>query len=226
MLELCNVSKFYGPATRPTPVLHDVSFAIPAGAFCAVVGPSGSGKSTLMNIMGLLDRPSSGRVVLDGEAMDCSAPEAAAKVRNHVLGFVFQAFHLLPRLTAWENVALPLLYRGAPRAERRAAALDMLDQVGLGDRSSHRPPELSGGQRQRVALARALVGRPKVVLADEPTGSLDSVTAGEVMALFRSLNRKLGVTVVMVTHDRELAGLCERRIEVLDGRVVSDAEYA
>jgi putative ABC transport system ATP-binding protein len=226
MLELFDVSKAYGPASRPTPVLRDVTFAIPAGAFCAILGPSGSGKSTLMNIMGLLDRPSAGRVMLDGAPMDFASPDEAARIRNRTLGFVFQSFHLLPRLTAWENVALPLLYRGAARGQRKAAALDMLDHVGLSDRAGHRPPELSGGQKQRVALARALVGRPKVVLADEPTGSLDSVTAGEVMALFRDLNRRLGVTVVMVTHDRELAGQCERRIEVLDGRIVSDVGRA
>ncbi|MDR3510702.1 MAG: ABC transporter ATP-binding protein [Caulobacteraceae bacterium] len=222
MLQLFDVSKSYGPADRSTRVLSEVTFAIPAGAFCAIVGPSGSGKSTLMNIMGLLDRPTAGRVVLDGEPMDISSPDEAARVRNRTIGFVFQSFHLLPRLTAWENVALPLLYRATPRGERKTQALEMLDQVGLSDRVDHRPPELSGGQRQRVALARALVGRPKMILADEPTGSLDSVTAGEVMALFRDLNQRLGVTVVMVTHDRELAASCERRIEVLDGRIVSD----
>jgi putative ABC transport system ATP-binding protein len=226
MLQLFDIAKTYGPPERPTPVLRGVSFAVPAGAFCAILGPSGSGKSTLMNIMGLLDQPSSGRVTLDGIDVGDVTPEAAARLRNQMLGFVFQAFHLLPRLNAWQNVALPLLYRGAPREARRSQALAMLDQVGLADRAEHRPDALSGGQRQRVALARALVGGPKLVLADEPTGSLDSVTAGEVIGLLRDLNRRLGVTVIMVTHDRALAERCERRIEVLDGRIVADTAAA
>jgi putative ABC transport system ATP-binding protein len=226
MLHLSNVDKSYGPPDRPTPVLRDVTFSIEAGDFCAILGPSGSGKSTLMNIIGLLDRPSAGRVVLDGVAMDAASPEEAAGARNRMLGFVFQAFHLLPRLTAWENVALPLLYRGIARKDRRPLALDMLAQVGLADHAEHRPAELSGGQRQRVALARALIGNPKLILADEPTGSLDSVTAGEVMALLADLNHRLGVTVVMITHDRDLASRCRRRIEVLDGRIVHDTAAA
>ncbi|MBO9706627.1 MAG: ABC transporter ATP-binding protein [Caulobacter sp.] len=226
MLKLLNVDKHYGPPERPVPVLRNVSFTVQAGDFCAILGPSGSGKSTLMNIIGLLDRPTTGEVVVDGETVDFSTPEITAGLRNRLIGFVFQAFHLLPRLTAWENVALPLLYRRVARPRRREMALAMLDQVGLADRADHRPSELSGGQKQRVALARALVGGPKVVLADEPTGSLDSVTAGEVMALLRDLNRRLGVTIVMVTHDRDLAGLCDRRIEVLDGRILRDTAAA
>ncbi len=226
MLRLNHVHKSYGPPDRRTPVLRDVSFAIGAGEFCAIVGPSGSGKSTLMNIIGLLDRPSSGDVLLDDVPVDAASPEAAAELRNQTLGFVFQSFHLLPRLTAWENVALPLLYRGIARQARKAPALAMLDQVGLGDRAEHRPAELSGGQRQRVALARALVGGPRLILADEPTGSLDSVTAAEVMTLLRDLNRRLGVTVIMVTHDHDLARQCQRRIEVLDGQVLSDTVAA
>ncbi|MEO8927540.1 MAG: ABC transporter ATP-binding protein [Caulobacteraceae bacterium] len=226
MLELIGVEKSYGPPTRPTPVLRGVSFTVAAGAFCAILGPSGSGKSTLMNIVGLLDRPTAGAVRLGGEAIDLDSPEAAAHVRNRAIGFVFQSFQLLPRLTAWENVALPLLYGGTARHDRKPAALAMLEQVGLGDHADHRPAELSGGQQQRVALARALVRRPKLVLADEPTGSLDSVTAGEVMALLRNLNRRLGVTVLMVTHDHDLADRCDRQIELLDGRVVADTAGA
>lgn len=226
MLKLLNVDKQYGPPDRPVPVLRDVSFTVAAGDFCAILGPSGSGKSTLMNIIGLLDRPSAGEVSVDGTMVDFSTPEITAGLRNRLIGFVFQAFHLLPRLTAWENVALPLLYRRIERPRRREMALAMLDQVGLSDRAGHLPSELSGGQKQRVALARALVGGPKVVLADEPTGSLDSVTAGEVMTLLRDLNRRLGVTIVMVTHDRDLAGLCDRRIEVLDGRILRDTAAA
>jgi putative ABC transport system ATP-binding protein len=226
MLKLFNVEKQYGLPDRPIPVLRDVTFGVGAGEFCAILGPSGSGKSTLMNIIGLLDRPSAGRVELGGAAVDFSLPEATARLRNLTLGFVFQAFHLLPRLTAWENVALPLLYRRVDRAERKTQALAMLEQVGLADRATHLPSELSGGQKQRVALARALVGDPKLILADEPTGSLDSVTAGEVMTLLRDLNRRLGVTIVMVTHDRDLASRCDRRIEVLDGRIVLDTAAA
>jgi putative ABC transport system ATP-binding protein len=226
MLKLFNVEKQYGLPDRPIPVLRDVTFGVGAGEFCAILGPSGSGKSTLMNIIGLLDRPSAGRVELGGVAVDFSLPEATARLRNLTLGFVFQAFHLLPRLTAWENVALPLLYRRVDRAERKAQALATLDQVGLTDRATHLPSELSGGQKQRVALARALVGDPKLILADEPTGSLDSVTAGEMMTLLRDLNHRLGVTIVMVTHDRDLASRCDRRIEVLDGRIVLDTAAA
>lgn len=222
MLEVLGVSKAYGGGARETAVLRDVSFAVGDGEFCAILGPSGSGKSTLLNIIGLLDRPSSGQVLLDGTAVDFASAEATAATRNRALGFVFQAFHLLPRLTAWENVALPLLYRGVPRSERRSRALAVMDRVGMAGFAERRPAELSGGQCQRVALARALVGDPRLILADEPTGSLDSHTAGEVMVLLRDLNRRLGVTIVMVTHDRELAGRCDRRIEVLDGRIVRD----
>jgi putative ABC transport system ATP-binding protein len=222
MLDVQNLEKTYGTAARPIPVLRGVSFAVEAGTVCAILGPSGSGKSTLMNIIGLLDRPTAGTVRLAGETIDPGSAEAAAHARNRLIGFVFQSFNLLPRLTAWENVALPLLYRGTPRGERRPAALAMLELVGLTDRADHRPAALSGGQQQRVALARALIAQPRLVLADEPTGSLDSVTAGEVMALLRDLNKRVGVTVLMVTHDRDLAQRCDRRIEMLDGRVVAD----
>lgn len=222
MLQLTNVGKAYGPPTQPVPVLKDVSFSIPRGTFCALVGPSGSGKSTLLNIVGLLDKPDTGQVMLDDVAVDYSSAQQAARLRNALLGFVFQSFQLLPRLSAWQNVALPLLYRGIPRDRRKVAALAMLERVGLAERSHHRPTELSGGQRQRVALARALIGEPSLILADEPTGSLDSVTAIEVMELLRQLNRSLDVTILMVTHDRDLAAQCDRQIEFLDGRIISD----
>jgi putative ABC transport system ATP-binding protein len=176
-----------------------------------------------MNIVGLLDRPTSGRLILDGAPVDIATARDAARFRNRMLGFVFQSFHLMPRLTAWQNVALPLLYRGQGADERRTLALAMLELVGLAARAEHRPSELSGGERQRVALARALIGQPRLVLADEPTGSLDSVTAGEVIGLLKSLNRRMGVTILMVTHDRDLATRCDRRIEFLDGRVVADS---
>jgi putative ABC transport system ATP-binding protein len=222
VLEVLDLTKTYGPPDQATSVLRGVSFKVEAGSFCAVVGPSGSGKSTLMNIIGLLDRPTSGILRLDG--LDVAFGNAAreARFRGATIGFVFQSFNLLPRLNAWENVALPLVYAGASAREREQSALAMLERVGLSHRAQARPAELSGGQRQRVALARALIRQPRLVLADEPTGSLDSVTAGEVMTLLRDLNRRLGVTVLMVTHDKDLAMRCERRIEVLDGRVVAD----
>jgi putative ABC transport system ATP-binding protein len=226
MLELIGIEKTYGGPARPTPALRGVTFSVAAGAFCALVGPSGSGKSTLMNIAGLLERPTAGVVRLDGETIEDPSAAQAAKIRNRGIGFVFQAFNLLPRLSAWENVALPLLYGRVPRRDRRPAALAMLDEVGLGERADHRPGELSGGEQQRVALARALIRGPRLILADEPTGSLDSVTAGEVMALLGDLNRRLAVTVLMVTHDHDLARRCDRRIELLDGRIVADSAPA
>lgn len=224
MLELRDVEKSYGTAERPIPVLRGVSFALEAGSFCAILGPSGSGKSTLMNIIGLLDRPTIGSVRLAGETIDLASAEAAARLRGRLIGFVFQTFNLLPRLTAWENVGLPLLYAGVRRDRRRPAALAMLEQVGLADNAEQRPATLSGGQQQRVALARALITDPRLVLADEPTGSLDSATAAEMMQLLGDINRRLGVTVLMVTHDRDLASRCDRRIEILDGRIIADQE--
>lgn len=222
VLRLSNIHKAYGPRERPIPVLADVSLAIDDGEFCAILGPSGSGKSTLLNIAGLLDRPSAGEMVLGGVAISHSSAQATARLRNRLLGFVFQSFQLLPRLNAWQNIAMPLMYRGVPRPGRKAHAMAMLDRVGLADRADHLPSQLSGGQCQRVAIARALVGEPKLILADEPTGSLDSATAGEMIDLLGTLNRQLGITIVMVTHDRDLARACGRRIELLDGRVVAD----
>jgi putative ABC transport system ATP-binding protein len=180
----------------------------------------------LLNIIGLLDRPDAGAMTLADTPIDFSSPYATARSRNTLLGFIFQSFHLLPRLTAWENVALPLLYRGVPREERRVRALAMLDRVGLQGRALHRPAELSGGQRQRVAIARALAGRPKLILADEPTGSLDSVTAGDVIGLLEELNRDMGVSILMVTHDPDMADRCGRQVELRDGLIVRDTAAA
>ncbi|MNK91185.1 Lipoprotein-releasing system ATP-binding protein LolD [compost metagenome] len=202
-------------------VLDRASFHLPRGAFAALVGPSGSGKSTLLNLVGLLDRPDSGEIVIDGRSVGTLSSTEAAWLRNEMIGFVFQSFHLLSRLTAWENVALPLFHGGVARAERKARALAMLDRVGLSDRTCHRPEQLSGGQRQRVAIARALVGDPRLILADEPTGNLDSATGAQVMDLLRTLNLELGVTILMVTHDRDMAKLCDRVIEIRDGRVLA-----
>ncbi|OYX00491.1 MAG: macrolide ABC transporter ATP-binding protein [Caulobacter vibrioides] len=195
-----------------------------AGVLAALVGSSGSGKSTLLNIMGLLDKADSGRILFDGCPVSALNATDAARLRNELIGFVFQSFHLLSRLTAWENVALPLFHRGVGRLECRARAMTMLEQVGLADRSSHRPEQMSGGQRQRVAIARALVGEPRLILADEPTGNLDSATGLQVMGLLRQLNRDLGVTILMVTHDRDMARLCDRVIEIRDGRVLPQEE--
>ena len=226
LLQLSNINKTYGSAARPVRALRGVSLSVAKGEFGAILGPSGSGKSTLLNIIGLLEQPDRGQLHFEGVDVGTASLEKRAHLRNRLVGFVFQSFQLLPRLTAWQNVALPLLYRGTPRRERRAPAMAMLERVGLVDRADHLPNALSGGQRQRVALARALIGAPQLVLADEPTGSLDSVTAREAMDLLRSLNRRLGVTMLIVTHDRALADCCDRRIEILDGRIVSDTGSA
>jgi len=214
-----NVSKSY--AQGDGAVLKDVSLHLQRAEFAALVGPSGSGKSTLLNLVGLLDRPDDGGIQIDGRAVGALTALEAARVRNHLIGFVFQSFHLLSRQTAWENVALPLFHRGVGRSERKVRALAMLDRVGLSDRSYYRPEQMSGGQRQRVAIARALVGDPRLILADEPTGNLDSATGAQIMDLLRTLNRDLGVTILMVTHDRDMAKCCDRVIEVRDGRIGS-----
>lgn len=220
MIEISDVTKRYGDLYA----LGGVSASISAGEFVAVVGASGSGKSTLMNVLGILDHDFSGSLRIFGVDVSSLSASSAARLRNELIGFVFQSFHLLPRLTAWENVALPLFHRGLKRPERKARAMSMLDRVGLADRVDHRPEQLSGGQRQRVAIARALVGEPRLILADEPTGNLDTATGAQVMDLLRVLNRELGVTVVMVTHDRDMAKLCDRVIEIRDGRVLPQEE--
>ncbi|MND45604.1 Lipoprotein-releasing system ATP-binding protein LolD [compost metagenome] len=218
MLLVDNVCKSY--VLGEAPVLDGVSLRLEAGTLAALVGPSGSGKSTLLNLIGLLDEADSGQILVDDRLVSALNATDAARLRNELIGFVFQSFHLLSRLTAWENVALPLFHRGVGRAERKARALNMLERVGLSDRVDHRPEQMSGGQRQRVAIARALVGEPRLILADEPTGNLDSVTGLQVMDLLRALNGDLGVTILMVTHDRDMAKLCDRVIEIRDGRVL------
>lgn len=189
----------------------------------ALTGPSGSGKSTLLNLVGLLDHPHSGTIELAGECVTGLSPHNAAKVRNRLIGFVFQSFHLLPRLTAWENVALPLVHRAVGRTARKQAALEALDRVGLSDRVNHCPDELSGGQRQRVAIARALVTQPRLLLADEPTGNLDSESGALVIDLLRSINRQSGLSILMVTHDEQLALSCDHRVMMHDGRIAQPA---
>lgn len=196
---------------------------MPQGQFWAMTGASGSGKSTLLNLIGLLDRTQDGQIKLAGQRVDNLGAHEAAKVRNALIGFVFQSFHLLPRLTAWENVALPLLHRFVPRAQRRPKAMEALAAVGLSERALHRPEEMSGGQRQRVAIARALVSEPKLLLADEPTGNLDSESGRMVMTLLRDINRQTGLSILMVTHDQALARQCDHVVHMRDGRIVEGA---
>jgi putative ABC transport system ATP-binding protein len=204
--------------------LRGVSLTVAATDYLAIVGTSGSGKSTLMHLLGGLDRPTSGSLTIGGRDVATLSPAEMARLRNETIGFVFQSFHLLTRTTARDNVALPLVYRGVGRRERRARAAEMLERVGLGHRLDHRPNQMSGGEQQRVAIARALVTDPSVLLADEPTGNLDSVTGQSVLALLESLNAD-GVAVVLVTHDRDVAARAERQIIMRDGRIV-DAEPA
>jgi putative ABC transport system ATP-binding protein len=222
VLELDAVTKTYG-SDPPVPALQGVSFSIGAGELAAIVGPSGSGKSTLLHLMGTLERPSSGRVSITGlDAAQMSDRELAA-VRATRIGFVFQQFFLSEHSTALENVADGLLYAGVVVGERRERAAEALTRVGLGDRLSARPTQLSGGERQRVAIARALVGRPAIVLADEPTGNLDSATGQSIMSLIDELNAE-GATIVVITHEHEIASRFPRQISLLDGRIVSDGE--
>jgi putative ABC transport system ATP-binding protein len=201
--------------------LRGVDLQIFPGEYVAIVGPSGSGKSTLMNLIGCLDTPTAGSYALDGEAVHLLDDDQLAEIRNRKIGFVFQSFNLLPRATAVDNGARPLLYSGQPRGARRQAAIEALTRVQLGGRLFHRPDQLSGGQRQRVAIARSLVNRPAVLLADEPTGNLDQKTGAEIVALFEQLHRE-GVTVMLVTHDHALAQRTNRQIEIVDGRIARD----
>jgi putative ABC transport system ATP-binding protein len=224
MIELEAVHKDYTSGPEVVHALIDVNLEIRSGEFVAIVGASGSGKSTLMNILGCLDRPSAGEYRLSGVAVGSRSVDERALVRNRLLGFIFQGFNLLARTTALENVELPLVYRGVPRRERRRLALEALDQVGLLNRARHRPSELSGGQQQRVAIARALVTRPPVLLADEPTGNLDSKTTAEVMDLLERLVEEENITLVLVTHEDEIAARAHRILTVRDGRIERDVQ--
>jgi len=217
-----NVTKVYGTGDARVMALKGVDFTIGRGEFVAIMGPSGSGKSTAMNILGCLDRPTSGIYAFDGVNVADLDASQQARLRRHFLGFVFQGFNLLPRTSALENVELPLVYRGVPGAERRRLAMAALDKVGLAKRADHDPNELSGGQQQRVAVARAIVTNPQVILADEPTGNLDTATSREIMNLLTSLNRDAGITVAMVTHEPDMAEYAHRTIHFLDGRIESD----
>jgi putative ABC transport system ATP-binding protein len=216
-----DLSRHYVVGGEVVRALDGVSFSIGRGEWVAIVGQSGSGKSTLMNLLGCLDTPTSGTYRLNGADVQGLADDALADLRNREIGFVFQTFQLLPRASALANVELPLVYRGVPRRERRAHAESALRAVGLANRMTHRPNELSGGQRQRVAIARALVGEPSILLADEPTGNLDSATGEEIMRLFSDLHGR-GHTILLVTHEAKLAARCPRAIRLMDGRVVGD----
>ena len=222
MIELQGIHRRFQVGDQLVRALDDVSLAIGDGEYVSIMGPSGSGKSTLLNVVGLLDRPSEGRYRLDGRETIALGDDALADLRARCIGFVFQSFHLVPRLTAYENVELPMVLAGRPRAERRARADEVLAALSLTDRAHHRPDQLSGGQRQRVAIARAMVMRPTVLLADEPTGNLDHASGADVLAALESLNAG-GITLIVVTHDDEVAARSRRQIRMRDGRVVHDA---
>ncbi len=221
IIKIENVCKTYHIGESPVRALDGVSLSIRRNEYVAIMGPSGSGKSTLMNILGCLDTPESGRYTLCGEDVGHLGDDALAAVRNGRIGFVFQSFALMPKMNALDNVALPLLYAGVPRQQRLQRAREALEQVGLGDRMDHDPSELSGGQRQRVALARALVTNPSIILADEPTGNLDSATSEEIMSLFDKVNAA-GNTVILVTHSEQIASHARRVICIRDGKIESD----
>jgi len=220
-IEARGIAKVYGTGGVAVRALDGVDLRVEAGEFLALIGPSGSGKSTLMAILGCLDRPSEGSYRLDGEAVEALPGRALARIRNTRIGFVFQAYNLLPRASVLRNVELPMLYRGTPRPERRRRALELLEQVGLADQADKLPGQLSGGQKQRVAIGRALANRPSILLADEPTGALDSHTGGEILALFQALNQE-GHTVLLVTHDPGVAARARRQVELRDGRIARD----
>jgi ABC-type lipoprotein export system ATPase subunit len=224
LIEIADLHKIYRQDTLEVAVLRGVDFAIAPGEMVALMGPSGSGKSTLLNILGCLDRPSSGRYILGGRDVSTLTRTEQAWVRLHYLGFIFQAFHLVGDSSVLENVEMPLFYAGVAPKERKARAEELLARVGLEERMDHRPNQLSGGQRQRVAIARALINRPRVLLADEPTGALDTRTGHEVLTLLHELHAETGLTILLVTHDAEVARSADRIIHVRDGRIVSEAE--
>jgi putative ABC transport system ATP-binding protein len=225
IIEVQGLVKDYRLGPHTVHALRGVSLAIERGDFVAVMGPSGSGKSTFMNVLGCLDTPTAGRYVFDGEDVAGLSRDARARIRARKIGFVFQTFNLLPRTSALENVGLPLLYTGVAPRERRARARARLGEVGLGDREAHHPSQLSGGQQQRVAIARALVNDPAMILADEPTGNLDTRTSVEIMALLQRLNRE-GLTIVLVTHESDMAAYAGRVVSFRDGRLVHDERVA
>ena len=220
IIALEGVSRTYTSGRLSVPALVAVNLRINRGEFVAIIGPSGSGKSTMMNILGCLDRPTEGRYILDGTPVDTLDDDGLAALRSRSIGFVFQSYNLLPRTSALDNVATPLMYQGIPRRERHARAQAVLERLGLGDRLHHEPTELSGGQQQRVGIARALVTEPAILLADEPTGNLDSHSGAEVIELFHDLHAS-GRTIILITHDPEVAAVAERQIHIRDGQVAA-----
>lgn len=222
LIHMEKLGKVYRAGTVQVPALEEIDLAVDSGEFMSIMGPSGSGKSTLMNILGCLDAPSSGSYFLEGEDISGLGRDERADIRNRKIGFVFQGFNLLPRIDAMQNVELPLIYAHVKRIVRREAAEQALSLVGLDDRAHHLPSQLSGGQQQRVAIARALVNSPHIILADEPTGNLDTRTSGEIMNVFRRLNEDRKITFILVTHDQEMGELTDRKILIRDGRIEGD----
>ena len=224
MIDLKDITKTYDMGSVQVQVLRGISLNVAKGDFISIIGPSGSGKSTLMNIIGCLDVPTTGEYYLDGREISTYNEKQLSKIRNEKIGFIFQKFNLLPKLTAYENVELPLIYRGMNHKDRKQKSLDALEKVGLVDRMKHNPTELSGGQQQRVAIARALAGDPSILLADEPTGNLDSKSGSDVMDLIRQLSKE-GKTIVLITHDNEVAKVAKRTVTIKDGLLLNNIIY-
>ena len=223
LIEVKNLMKIYNPGENEVRALNDVSLRIERGEFVAIIGQSGSGKSTFMNMLGCLDAPTSGSYFLNGKDVAGLSDDELSEIRNQEIGFIFQGFNLIPNLTALENVELPLIYRNVPAAKRHELSVSSLEKVGLSNRMEHKPSEMSGGQQQRVAIARALAAKPAILLADEPTGNLDSKTSQDVLGLLKVTSKRFHQTIVMITHNEEIAQMADRILQIEDGKIVSDS---